>query len=55
MPLSFVFLAYRICALVLKLQNTIASDTHCDRLNTIKQQQALDQQEGILHAHACIC
>ena len=32
MPLSFVFLAYRICPLVLKLQN--ASDTHCNRVNT---------------------
>ena len=31
MPLSFVFLAYRICPLVLKLQN--ASDTHCNRVN----------------------
>ena len=30
MPLSFVFLAYRICPLVLKLQN--ASDTHCNRV-----------------------
>ena len=47
MPLSFVFLAYRICALVLKLQNTIASDTHCDRLNTIKQQQALDHRSSL--------
>ena len=31
MPLSFVFLAYRICPLVLKLQN--ASDTHCNSVN----------------------
>ena len=33
MPLSFVFLAYSICPLVLKLQNAIASDTHCNRVN----------------------
>ena len=34
MPLNFVFLAYRIFPLVLKLQNAIASDTHCNRVNT---------------------
>ena len=34
MSLSFVFLAYRICPLVLKLQNAIESDTHCNRVNT---------------------
>ena len=28
----FVFLAYRICSLVLKLQN--ASDTHCNRVKS---------------------
>ena len=32
MPLSFAFLAYRICPLVLKLQN--ASDSYCNRVNT---------------------
>ena len=34
MPLSFVFLAYRICPLVLKLQKAIESGTHCNRVNT---------------------